>query len=139
MNRGNWRPSRTDAVVVGRISPHVSEFLESLTRLSEVYEVPETWRHIVDRHRDEYDVARGRELIPEILDAPLIVYRSKHLRRAILFAGRYSQDHLLVVVVKVLTEPNELWLSTLYIDRPENVEKRASKGGILYRDGLMLG
>lgn len=115
MNHENWRPGRADATLTGRISPNVSEFLESYTRLSEVYEVPETWLHIVKRHGSEYDVARGRELVPGILDAPLIVYRSKHLRGAILFAGKYSQEHLLVVVVKVLTEPDELWLSTLYI------------------------
>lgn len=130
---GNWKPSRFDAVLVGRISPHVFEYLEPFLDVTEVYQVPETWLHIVERHGGEYDVNQARKMIASILEAPLLVYRSRHLKGALLFAGDYDGEHLLIVVVKILKESGENWLSTLYIDRSSNVEKRARKGGVLFR------
>jgi hypothetical protein len=123
-------PRRPDARLVGICGDHLAAILWPRAGVREVYCVGGTWEHYSEKHKGEFDIDLAEQLLPEVLSDPLMVCDGT--RGELLFIGSYTEEHYLVVPVKVLI--GELWLATMFIGNRKRMDRRyARRGAILYK------
>lgn len=131
--RGNWTPDplrNQGAAFVGTLGDNAWTVLNTLIRVRQVYAVPGTWHHIMEEHGQQFDLARGQELLPVVLNAPEGVYLTSK-KGSYALMGEYDTKYALIVVSKALDD--ELWLETIYIVRKERLDGERWKSKRLYR------
>jgi hypothetical protein len=133
-----FNPNRSDVTFVGQCGDHLAHILLPTPGVREVYASEWNVDHYLGKHSSDFNMGIAEAMLPVVLLNPEMVCEGE--KGELLFLGRHSRDHYLIVPVKPL--PGELWLKTVFMMNVKKAEKKTRRGQwkILHKEvGQVLG